>query len=255
MIIENEWTTAFFNKMYLDIFMTRSPEQLEYEAQIIKFFIQAKQGETLLDFCCGTGSTANSLNSLGFKVSGIEYSQVYVDIAHKEYLDANIVQGDALQYNFHKKFDHVYNWFSSFGYFNDEQNMLLLNNMKNHLKEQGNILIEIYNSENILNNFQKQMQYQKEYQGKSYTLTRNSTILENNQWLEQEWNFKNQTTGMVEFEFTTKTRLYLANDIIDMLKMIGFSNCRAYHRPETSDDLYFCNHSIDSKRIIITGQL
>lgn len=255
MTIEKQWTTKFFNNMYLEMFMTRNEEQLIREAQIIKFFLQAKQDADVLDFCCGTGATANSLHSLGFNVSGIEYSDNYVDIAHKEYPRLNIVQGDALAYDFNKKFQHVYNWFSSFGYFNDEQNMLLLNNMKNHLQDSGTILIEIYNSENILNHFQKQIVYDKQYNNTHYIITRNSNLIEQNKWLEQEWSFKNQLTGQIEFEFKTKTKLYLSTDIVNMLEHIGFKDCQSYHRPETSQNLYFHKPSAASKRIIVTGQL
>lgn len=255
MIIEKQWTTKFFNTMYLDMFMTRTHEQLFCEAQIIKFFLQAQPNSSILDFCCGTGSTANFLGSLGFDMSGIEYSQEYVDIGKQSHPHVNIVQGDALTYNFNKNFNYVTNWFSSFGYFNDEQNMLLLKNMKKHLNTNGKILIEIYNSENILSNFNQQLHYHKQYKDKTYLITRNSTLIEKDKWLQQDWLFENELTGDIEFQFTTKTRLYLANDILDMLTQIGFNHCQSYHRPDNLETLCFNKPNANSKRIIITGDI
>lgn len=248
-----QWNETFFNNMYLEMFMTRSQEQINIENQIITFFTHAKEKQSIADFCCGTGVIADSFTQQNLDSYGIEFAQNYVDIGKSLYPQSAIFQGDALHFNFNKKFDIVYNWFSSFGYFNDQQNYLLLHNMIKHLKPNGTILIELYNSYHIINNFNKVFVYHKHYSGQDYTIIRESSINTRERLLEQKWIFKNITTDTVVHTFFTNTKLYFADDIINMLNNVGFKNCHAYERPETNINLSHKEVCLDSKRIIITG--
>lgn len=255
MIIEKEWTTKFFNDMYLDMFMTRSVESLKQESNIIEFFTCAKPFAEMADFCCGIGSTANALLEKGFKVQGIEYADHYVTKAHKQYPLVPIFKDDALTFNFNKKFDVVYNWYSSFGYFNNEQNIVLLNNMKSHLKNKGKILIDIYNSQYILDNFKSEIYYDKLYQGNEYLITRKSFIDHKNNFLKQIWIFENKNTKVIENTFNTQVKLYLPEDILSMLESVGFTNCHTYHNPLESQNLLFESPKSNSTRIIFIGEV
>ena len=87
---------------------------------------------------CGKGRHSVFLNSLGFKVIGADLSENSIQHA-KNFENENlkfIVQD--MREPLHKKYDAVFNLFTSFGYFKeDKDDILVLQNIKNCLKEDG----------------------------------------------------------------------------------------------------------------------
>ena len=245
------WNEEFFTTMYQDMFMDRTKEEINFEKDTITFFTGAKKNQTIADFCCGTGSVLNRFLGDGLTTYGIEFSPDYVKTGQQLYPNSTIVQGDALRYSFGQKFNTVYNWYSSFGYFSDQQNQQLLANMYQHLDTNGTGLIELYNSYHILQNFKKVVTYDKIYQGQKYHITRNSNINYIERLLEQEWTFYNQDTSKT---YLTHSKLYFADDVIALMKVIGFKNCRAWETPNLGDSIGYHEINPNSKRIIVVGE-
>ena len=133
------WNNDFFNLLYQEIFMHRTNEDIKFDVDLIKLATNIKEG-SIVDFCCGVGDILEGFENEGFTTYGVDFAQDYVTKAKELHNQKNVVQGDALTYQFNKEFDLSINWFSSFGYFSDEKNQLLLDNIYKHTKKKVNLL-------------------------------------------------------------------------------------------------------------------
>ena len=245
----NNWNKDFFNQLYYELFMYRDKDKVDFETEIIRQLTKLSPQSKIGDFCCGVGDILKSFEDKGYQTYGVDFSTDYVNIAHKKYQQKNVVHGNALTYDFKQQFDLTINWFSSFGYFSEEQNILLLENMYKHTKIGGKIIIELFNSYDVIRNFKEQFEYTKEYQGKTIYITRNSKLDLNQRRLEQLWSFKmnNDIKTM-----NTSNHFYFIDELITKLQSVCFKNIDCYERPET--DLIFKEATIFSKRLIFIGE-
>jgi SAM-dependent methyltransferase len=126
-----------------------SKEEAIYISQVINFF-QKKLNEkyfSILDVACGNGRLHPYLRKFGFKVFGIDCSKELIKEAQREFpkYSQNYKQADMRNFDLKKKFDVALSWFTSFGYFKDKENILVLKNINKHLREKGLLLLDIPN--------------------------------------------------------------------------------------------------------------
>lgn len=245
----NDWNKNFFNQLYYELFMYRDQDKVDFETEIISKLTQLSPDSKVGDFCCGVADLLQSFENKGHKTYGVDFSTDYIKIAHERYQQKNVVQGDALIYDFNQQFDLTINWFSSFGYFSEEQNILLLENMYRHTKNDGKIIIELFNSYDVIRNFTEQFEYTKEYQEKTIYITRKSKLDLINRKLEQVWTFNIE--NKIE-KMATTNHFYLIDELIAKLKNVGFKNIQCYERPEK--EFIFKPATIFSKRLIFVGE-
>jgi SAM-dependent methyltransferase len=115
------------------------------------------EGMSILDLACGFGRHANRLAARGYKLTGIDLTPGFLDIARKEALDlglsVNYLQGDMRQIDFYEQFDRILLLFTAFGYFEDHENFLVLQNMACALKPGGLLVFDIHNRDTFLKGF------------------------------------------------------------------------------------------------------
>lgn len=146
------WFENWFNSKYYHIlYKNRDHKEAVFFLDNIIKNININDGQ-ILDVACGKGRHAKYLNHLGFNVTGIDLSKNSIEFANK---DSN----ENLKYFVHdmrsvfKKnhFDLVTNLFTSFGYFeNQEDEQTTINAMSNNLKEGGLLLIDFMNVKKVI---------------------------------------------------------------------------------------------------------
>ena len=146
------WFENWFNSKYYHIlYKNRDHKEAVFFLDNIIKNININNGR-ILDVACGKGRHAKYLNHLGFNVTGIDLSKNSIEFANK---DSN----ENLKYFVHdmrsvfKKnhFDLVTNLFTSFGYFeNQEDEQTTINAMSNNLKERGLLLIDFMNVKKVI---------------------------------------------------------------------------------------------------------
>jgi len=146
------WFEIWFNSKYYHIlYKNRDHKEAVFFLDNIIKNININNGR-ILDVACGKGRHAKYLNHLGFNVTGIDLSKNSIEFANK---DSN----ENLKYFVHdmrsvfKKnhFDLVTNLFTSFGYFeNQEDEQTTINAMSNNLKEGGLLLIDFMNVKKVI---------------------------------------------------------------------------------------------------------
>ena len=144
-----DWFTDWFNTPYYHIlYKDRNDNEAQQFIKKITEFLSLPKNATLLDLPCGKGRHSVFLNSLGFKVIGADLSENSIQHA-KNFENENlkfIVQD--MREPLHKKYDAVFNLFTSFGYFKeDKEDILVLQNIKNCLKEDGFFVFDFLNAD------------------------------------------------------------------------------------------------------------
>lgn len=244
------WSESFFNRRYLAMFMTRSPQALAHDAHSLKRLLGLQPGMTVADFCCGTGDVLAQLRCDGIAGCGVELSAEYVDSAH-EHQRGFVTQGDALRHDFGCRFDAVFNWYSSFGYLGQAEDRQLLANMVRHALPGAPVLVETYNAYHVLQNFQPEFVYERDWEGQHYVVRRLSTLDLDTRSLHQKWTFDAEGQSQ---SYETASRLYFVDEVVALMREAGLTQVKAFETP-SPEQLCLRPLGPTSRRVCVVGRL
>ena len=152
---------AFFDDDYLHFYAARlNDEATDEEAAFIASFLGLTPGMAVLDLACGHGRIANRLAGMGVSVTALDASTSYLargrSDAERQNVQVEYVHGDMrdLPDEWRHRFDAVVCWFSSFGYFGDEDNRRCLGEIAKVTKAGGQVLFDLHNRDWLLRNYQ-----------------------------------------------------------------------------------------------------
>ncbi len=146
---EKWFDTPFYHKLYDH----RNEQEAELFIDNLVNFLQLKNTDKILDLPCGKGRHSIYLNKLGYNVVG-------ADLSTNSIKSAKIYENDLLSFQVHdmreklqNKFNVIFNLFTSFGYFeDDETNIKVLQNFKKILDNNGLIVLDFLNVKKVKNN-------------------------------------------------------------------------------------------------------
>jgi SAM-dependent methyltransferase len=145
-----------FDEDYLWFMEDPLEERSDAEVELILRLLELPAGAAVLDAPCGHGRIANRLASRDLRVVGLDGSRRFLEIARERASEAGVsveyVEGDLRKLSFEGRFDAVVNWFTSFGYFDDEGNRRVLEGFHRALKPGGALLIEQASRDFLLSN-------------------------------------------------------------------------------------------------------
>lgn len=136
-----------FDDDYLYFYETLlTPERSDQETTAILDRLALPAGAEILDAPCGHGRIANRLAARGHRVTGLDASERYLEVARAEAeklgVSVDYVRGDLRSLPWTGRFDAIVNWFTSFGYFGDDEDRAVLRGMYAALKPGGSLLLE-----------------------------------------------------------------------------------------------------------------
>lgn len=143
-----DWFTDWFNTPYYHIlYKDRNDVEAQQFMRNITQFLALPEKALLLDLPCGKGRHSVFLNSLGYRVIGADLSENSIQFAKKfENSSLKFIIQD-MREPFDLQYDAVFNLFTSFGYFEeDSEDILVLQNIKNCLKENGYFVFDFLNA-------------------------------------------------------------------------------------------------------------
>ena len=144
-----------FDENYLYFYEALLNEAGDADVDLIWRLLAPEPGAGVLDLGCGHGRIANRLAQRGVRVTGLDASELFLERAReaaaKDGVEVEYVRGDmrALPWP-DAKFDHVISWFTSFGYFTDDENRGVLAEIHRVLRPGGSLLIENNNLVELL---------------------------------------------------------------------------------------------------------
>lgn len=150
-----DWDQVFDEDylFFYEAFLT--PERNDREAESIAGLLGLPPGTAVLDVPCGHGRIANRLARRGYRVAGLDRSPLFLERARDEArawgVEVDYREGDmrALPWP-DGTFDAVVCWFTSFGYFNDEDNRRVLAEFHRVLRPGGRLLLEQIHRERVV---------------------------------------------------------------------------------------------------------
>ena len=195
-------------------------ERTKKEIRIIVKYLP-KNSKSILDAPCGYGRIANSLSALGYRVTGIDINDYFINLARKQAkqqgLTVSYIVGDILHKKIPRKFDAVLNIYTSLGYLeNDKKNELFIKRLCQYTRPGGRLIVEIINLIALIKN----------YKEKDSALLKDGTKLYFNRYLD----FKTSTsvTKVREVKKGGKAksvvhiiRLYYPHELINICRKFG----------------------------------
>lgn len=128
----------------------------DQEVAFIIDVLNLPPGANILDLYCGYGRHAIELAKKGYNVTGVDATQAFLDIASQKAKEEQILLAfkrcDMRELNYEEQFHAVINMFAAFGYFSDEENSRVLSLVARALRNNGLILIDLFNREWLVRN-------------------------------------------------------------------------------------------------------
>ncbi len=151
------WYKDWFGEDYLKVYPHRDEQEARLQIDFVEKFLSLRPAARILDLGCGSGRHAVELNQRGYRVTCLDLSPVLLSLAREktgsEHCCAQFVRADMRHIPFKSAFDAVLSFFTSFGYFkNDEQNLQTLISMQDALKSGGAFCIDYLNKEFVIKN-------------------------------------------------------------------------------------------------------
>ena len=149
------WYEEFFDGLYARVLANQFDEATSREhARIVKRLLGLRKGQRALDVPCGMGRLTIPLARMGIVMTGVDLTASYVRRARRrakrEGLDVRFTVRDMRDIAFDREFDGVFNWFTSFGYFSDADNLRAAEAAFRALKPGGRFLVETMNKSRLL---------------------------------------------------------------------------------------------------------
>lgn len=241
-----EWFEKLYTKDYINLCGFASPEQIKIEANFVVDVLGLNSKSKLLDLCCGFGRHAFEISNLvKCQIVGIDLSDDYLTIAREKYSTPNIkyVKGDMRDIRIENHFDAVTNLFTSFGFFEkDEENEKVIQEANKSLKEGGLFILDNENKFNfVLNDVLKKEYYWQKIDDDKYCIIHNKYDIVNEREI---FSVKIIEDGKDEIHVGYNIRLYSLPELTSMFKRNGFELVNFW------GDFDKSNYSIHSRRLI-----
>ncbi|KQB44491.1 Methyltransferase type 11 [Flavobacterium daejeonense] len=146
------WFSSWFDTPYYHIlYKERNDREAQLFMDNLTHYLNLPEKAKVLDLCCGKGRHAIYLNQLGFDVIG-------ADLSENSIAEASAFSNESLHFKVHdmreefeEKYDAIFNLFTSFGYFeNDDDNLVTLKAIKNSLTDYGFAVIDFMNVHQVI---------------------------------------------------------------------------------------------------------
>ncbi|MEF2967974.1 methyltransferase domain-containing protein [Paenibacillus sp. M1] len=145
-----EWYEESFGEDYLLVYKHRDVQGAKREVRRMMTWLDLPPGAKVLDLCCGMGRHSMALAEAGYEVTGVDLSEVLLGEARKNDPAGRVrwLKADMRKLPLDGGFDAVVNLFSSFGYFErDEEHVKVLREIYRMLKPGGRFIIDFLNPE------------------------------------------------------------------------------------------------------------
>jgi SAM-dependent methyltransferase len=197
------------------------------EASQAAALLQVKPGAQILDLGCGPGRHSIELARLGYRVTGVDRTTDYLSQACKRALEARVeiefIQESMLGFKRDSAFDGAVSLFTSFGYFEERtQDLIVLQNLHASLRPGARIVLEMAGKEFLARSYTPR-HWQEVSQGRYWLVDRE--VVPGWEKVRVHWIFVG--AGKLR-EFNFEHRVYSGVELADLLRQAGFADVATY---------------------------
>ncbi len=150
---KKEWFKHWFNSPYYHLlYKNRDEHEAKNFIDRLLTELHPAAGATVLDLACGKGRYSRYLAKKGYTVTGLDIAEQSIRYAQRyENEQLSFFQHDMrLPYRINY-FDYIFNFFTSFGYFETEKDHLkTVVNIAKGLRPDGKFVLDFFNSNKVI---------------------------------------------------------------------------------------------------------
>jgi SAM-dependent methyltransferase len=222
------YETDYF-KYYFEPKLTHIPaEEVDFILEQGKLNVGGARRPKVFDICCGVGRHARPLAARGCKVVGVDISSNNIRAAQEQAEKEGLARGcefhlsDIRDYTPPKSCDAAINIFTSFGYFDsDEENAVIMAKAAESLKRGGRFILDVANREAVIANLAAM---EKRGRRNNYVVERAHLDLAAGRMV-GEWTF---VRGKQRTKHTVSIRLYALHELVHMAHDHGLRFIEAF---------------------------
>lgn len=189
------------------------------EVDKIVGLVGIEPGSRVLDLGCGMGRHSLELARRGFRVTGVDRTVGYLEEAKKrardEGLDIDFVCEDMRGFARPESFDAAVNLFTSFGYFEEDDNRKVLSNVYESLRPGGTFLLDLMGKEILARVYRERVWHEHD----GILVLEEPKIRDNWSRVENRWIVLD---GDQRREVRFSLRIYSAVELCGLLAEVGF---------------------------------
>ena len=239
---DDEFWSTFYPFMFAE-------ERLEQaEGEVARLLALAEfQGRSVLDLACGPGRHSIELARKGYQVTGVDRSPFLLskakDRASETQVEVEWIQDDMRSFVRPDAFDLAINMFTSFGYFDDKaEDVLVLKQLHHSLTARGVLVMDILSKEWLAKNFE----------ATSSQETEDGSVVINRREISDDWTrirnewilLKDDKVRSFKFHHT----IYSGQELKDRLGIAGFQSVALY------GDLEGNEYGTEAKRLVAVAR-
>lgn len=211
-----KWYASWFDtEFYHILYKDRDYREAKLFMGNLIDYLDLDKNAHILDLACGKGRHSIYLNQLGFPVTGVDLSKNSIQAAQKYATETLQFKVHDMTQTLPTKFDAVFNLFTSFGYFDkEEDNLNTLKAIKQELKPGAKAVIDFMNVDYVAKNLvPKEI---KTVEGIDFHIKR---------WIEDGFIKKNIqfTVNQEKYNFTERVKMLNLKDFQNYFDQVGIS--------------------------------
>lgn len=148
------WYADLFSEEYLLSQPGRGEATISREVAFLRDRLELKRGDYVLDLACGTGRHARAFARQGCQVTALDLSLPMlrrgIEAARREGSEVRFLQADMRDLAFEDAFDAAWMLDTSFGFFGDVENLMVLRSLWRALHPGGRVVIDVINRDYIM---------------------------------------------------------------------------------------------------------
>jgi SAM-dependent methyltransferase len=194
-------------------------ERLDSDVAMVRTVCHLRPGMSVLDIGCAYGRIANRLASEGLMVTGLDQSPDLLELARATAPNPSptFIQGDMRDLDLKPGFDAAVLWFSTFGYFDEQQNRAVLDGVLRCLRPGGTLAIETRNWDRI----------HREFDAWSVRVNGDDLLVERHEFMPttgRQQTHQILLVGGRRYERSYFLRRYTGAELVSMLRAAGFAS-------------------------------
>lgn len=154
------WYDEWFDEEYVRVYGHRDLAEARRDVAFAEKVLELRRSELILDLCCGNGRHLLALCEKGYKrLVGVDLSLPLLRLARDSITRraclTQVLLADMRRLPCRERFDAVLNLFTSFGYFDtDEENRQVLRSMAAALRPGGRFVLDYLNAHRVVQTLQ-----------------------------------------------------------------------------------------------------
>jgi len=156
------WTEQLFDGPYDREYAStvEDAELAQVQADFIVKELALTDSDRVLDLACGHGRHALLVAGHAAEVVGFDRTKHFIEYARNQAAERDVgnaafVVGDMRELDYDSEFDAAYNYFTAWGYYDDDTNFDVLRRVLHALKPGGRFMLEFINRDSVVQRFQR----------------------------------------------------------------------------------------------------